>query len=160
MTVNLVEITDDNRAAVLGLRLAPGQERFVGSVRGALADAAEYPQAKPWYRAVYADGELIGFVMLSWNVTPDPPEIIGPWFLWKIMVAEGHQGRGHGAEIMRQVTALVHAQGATELLTSYVPGDDGPAWFYQQLGFRPTGEVDDEGEVIVRLALPWSPPAG
>ena len=46
------------------------------------------------------------------------------------------------------------AEGATELLTSYVPEDDGPAGFYRRLGFVPTGEFDDHGEVIVRLGLP------
>ena len=41
MVVSLVELTDGNREAALALRVAPGQERFVGgSVRDALADAA------------------------------------------------------------------------------------------------------------------------
>ena len=48
----------------------------------------------------------------------------------------------------------MRAEGATELLTSFVPGDDGPAGFYERLGFAPTGDVDDSGEVIVRLGLP------
>ena len=55
MAVTLRELTDVNREAVLALHVMPEQERFVGgSVQNALADAAEYPQAKPWYRAVYA----------------------------------------------------------------------------------------------------------
>jgi len=37
VTLTLGEITDRNRRAVLALRAAPGQERFVGSVRSALA---------------------------------------------------------------------------------------------------------------------------
>jgi GNAT superfamily N-acetyltransferase len=150
----LREITGDNRKAVLTLRAAPGQERFVGSVPGALADAAGYPQAKPWYRAVYAGGEPVGFVMVSWDCEPQPPEIIGPWFLWKLLIDERYQGRGYGAEAVRQVAALVRAEGAAELLTSYVPEDGGPAGFYQRLGFVPTGELDSNGEVIVSLALP------
>jgi diamine N-acetyltransferase len=160
VAVTLREITDDNREAVLALRVAPGQERFVGSVRGALEEAAEYPQAKPWYRAVYAGDEPVGFVMVSWNVPPEPPDIIGPWFLWKIIVDRRYQGRGYGAEAVRQIAALVRAEGATELLTSYVPEDGGPAGFYQRLGFVPTGDLDGNGEVIVRLALPTTGSAG
>lgn len=53
VTVTLHEITDENRTAVLALNVGPEQERFVGSVRGALEDAAEYPQANPWYRALF-----------------------------------------------------------------------------------------------------------
>jgi len=152
--VELREITDQNRDAVLSLGVAAGQERFVASVRDSLLDASEYPQANPWYRAVYAAGEPVGFVMLSWNVTPQPPEIIGPWFLWRLLVDERHQGRGYGAEVVRQVADLVRANGGTELLTSYVPDDGGPAGFYERLGFVPTGELDPDGEVIVRLPLP------
>ncbi|GIJ71088.1 GNAT family N-acetyltransferase [Virgisporangium ochraceum] len=153
MAVTLRELTDDNRDAVLALRLAPGQDRFVGSVRASLDDAAAYPEANAWYRAVYADDTPVGFVMLSWNVTPRPPHIIGPWFLWKLLVDRDHQGHGYGAQVVRQVAALVRAEGATELLTSYVPGGDGPAGFYERLGFVPTGDVDADGEIIVRLPL-------
>ncbi|TDB69710.1 N-acetyltransferase [Micromonospora sp. KC723] len=151
--MTLREITDENRAAIIALRVAPEQERFVGSVRDALADAARYAHAKPWCRAVYAGDEPVGFVMLSWNVSPRPPDVIGPWFLWKLAIDERYQGRGYGAETVRQVAALVRAEGATQLLTSYVPGDGGPAGFYRRLGFTPTGELDGSGEIIVRLAL-------
>jgi hypothetical protein len=34
----------------MALREAPAQERFVGSMRAALADAAGYPHANPWHR--------------------------------------------------------------------------------------------------------------
>jgi diamine N-acetyltransferase len=151
--VTLCEITDGNRDAVLALRVAPGQERFVASVRDSLHEASEYPQAAPWYRAVCVADEPVGFVMLSWNVTPQPPDIIGPWFLWRILIDERHQDRGYGAEVVRQVAELVRANGGTELLTSYVPAEGGPAGFYQRLGFVPTGELDPQGEVIVRLDL-------
>jgi diamine N-acetyltransferase len=43
MGVTLGEITHGNRAAILALRVAPGQEQFAGSVQEALADVAEYP---------------------------------------------------------------------------------------------------------------------
>jgi diamine N-acetyltransferase len=151
--VTLGEITDGNREAVLALRVAPEQEPFVSSVRSSLAEAAEYPHAKPWFRAVLADGDPVGFVMVSWNVEPQPPEIIGPWFLWKLLIDERHQGRGYGSAVVRQVAQLVRAEGATELLTSYVPGEGGPAGFYDRLGFVPTGELDVNGEVILRLVL-------
>jgi diamine N-acetyltransferase len=162
VVVTLREITDENREAVLELRVAPEQERFVSSVPASLQEATEYPQAKPWYRAVYADDEPVGFVMLSWNVESQPPEIIGPWFLWKLLIDERHQGHGYGFEVVQQVTELVQAEGATELLTSYGPQDGGPAGFYAKLGFVPTGELaGDDDEIIARLVLPdATPPPG
>jgi diamine N-acetyltransferase len=56
--------------------------------------------------------------------------------------------------VVRQVAELVRAEGAADLLTSYVPEPGGPAGFYERLGFVPTGDVDGDGEVIMRLALP------
>ena len=152
--VTLEEIGDRNRAAVLALRVAPSQEEFVSSVSESLAEAAEYPHARPWYRAVIAGGVPVGFVMVSWDVEPQPPVIIGPWLLWKLLIDERYQGRGYGAAVVRQVAELVRAEGATELLTSYVPGPGGPAGFYERLGFVATGDLDENGEVITRLALP------
>ena len=150
VTITLREITEDHAEAVLALRCTPDQERFVTSVTESLAEAAEYPQANPWFRAVYAGGEPVGFVMLSWNVEPQPPEIIGPWFLWKLLIDHRHQRKGYGQQVVRQIVELVRGQGATELLTSYVPGEGGPAGFYARLGFVPTGELDPNGEIILR----------
>jgi GNAT superfamily N-acetyltransferase len=151
--ITLREITADNAEAVLALRTTPAQERFVSSVADSLAEAADQPQGNPWYRAVYADEQPVGFVMLSWDVEPSPPELNGPWFLWKLLIDHRHQGLGYGREVMRQVVELVRAQGATELLTSHVPGDGGPAGFYARLGFVPRGDLDPDGEIILRLRV-------
>ena len=150
MTITLEEITEHNVESVLALRLAPGQERFVSSVAHSLAEAEESPDGNPWFRAVYADGLPVGFVMLSWNVEPRPPEINGPWFLWKLLIDHRYQGRGYGREVVHQILELVRGQGGTELLTSHVPGAGGPAGFYARLGFVPTGELDPQGEIILR----------
>jgi diamine N-acetyltransferase len=93
------------------------------------------------------------FVMLSWDVAPDPPEIIGPRFLWKLLVDERHHGRGIGRAIVDEVVRLICAEGAAELLTSHVIGEGGPGGFYDRVGFVPTGALDSEGERILRLDL-------
>lgn len=151
--VTLREVTDENRLAVLAVRVTPTQERFVGTVAGALADARDVPEGKPWYRAIYADDRPVGFVMVRWDVKPEPPRIIGPWFLWKLLVDERHQRLGYGRDAVRLVADIVHANGAAELLTSCIPGADGPEPFYRRVGFRPTGELDEDGEIILALEL-------
>ena len=153
MTLTLEQVTDANRACVLALRVAPEQERFVSSVADSLHEAVDNPQGNPWFRAACAAGEPVGFVMLSWDVEPQPPDINGPWFLWKLLIDHRHQGRGYGREVVRQVVELVRANGGSELLTSHVPGDGGPAGFYARLGFIPTGDLDPDGEVLLRLPI-------
>jgi hypothetical protein len=48
--VTLRETTDENRQAILALRAEPNQERLAGTVAGALRDARDIPEGKPWYR--------------------------------------------------------------------------------------------------------------
>ena len=149
--VTLREINDDNRDAVTALNVGPGQDRFVASVAASFRDAEETPEGHPWYRAIYAGDEPVGFLMLSWDVMP-APGIIGPWFLWRLLIDDRYQRRGYGRETLRQVVELIRAEGATELLTSYVPGDGGPWPFYEKVGFRPTGEIEDD-EIVIRLPI-------
>ena len=153
MDVELRKIADTNRPEVLAVAVAPNQERFVGTVAGALQDAAEIPEANPWVRAVYLDDRPVGLVMLSWNVEPDPPHIIGPWFLWKLLIDHRFQRRGLGREVVRLIADIVRNEGATELLTSYTEGQGDPGRFYERLGFIPTGDRDDNNEVILALDL-------
>ena len=37
--------------------------------------------------------------MLSWNVTP-APGILGPFFLWRLLIDERHQRHGFGGEAL------------------------------------------------------------
>ena len=150
MTVSLREISNDNAPSVRALRTTHEQEQFVSTVAYSLREAASEPEGNPWYRAIYAGDVPVGFIMLAWDVTPQPPEIIGPWYLWKLLIDHRHQGKGYGQEAVRQIVDLIRAEGATELLTSYVPGEGSPAGFYARLGFVPTGELNADGEIIVR----------
>ncbi|MDI9887132.1 GNAT family N-acetyltransferase [Streptomyces sp. HNM0645] len=149
--VHLREITDDNREAVRSLRVRRDQKQFVASVSKSLKEAAKTPEANPWYRAVYRDEEPVGFVMLAWKPPTGPYR--GRHFLWRLLVDKRYQKRGIGREALTQIADLVRADGATELLTSYEPGEGEPWPFYRKFGFEPTGEIDD-GEIVLRLAFP------
>jgi diamine N-acetyltransferase len=150
-SIELREISAANRDAVVVLHVAPGQEQFVASVAQSLDEAAATPEANPWYRAIYVGDEPVGFVMLSWAVTPSE-EIMGPWFLWRLLIDERHQRRGIGRATLVLITDLIRANGATELLTSYHPGEGEPWPFYERFGFRPSGALH-EGEIVLSLDL-------
>ena len=153
VTVTLRQVNEANVESVLALRTTPEQERFVSSVATSMAEAAENAERNPWYRAIYADDQPVGFVMLTWEVEPRLAGTNGPWFLWKLLIDYRHQRRGYGQEALRQLVELVRAHGATELVTSCVPGEEGPAGFYAGLGFVPRGDVEPDGEIIIRLDL-------
>jgi diamine N-acetyltransferase len=153
MSIDLRELTDEVRADLTSVRLGPGQDQFVSTVEDSLAEAVECANANPWYRAVYADGQIAGFVMISWDLRPVPEGYRGPWFLWKLIIDRDHQHRGLGRQVVRTIADLVRSEGGSELLTSFVEGPGGPQDFYLGLGFVPTGEFDEEGEVLLALPL-------
>jgi diamine N-acetyltransferase len=151
--VSLREITEDNRAAVEALAVTGEQDRYVASVTTSLQDAEEYPDAKPWYRAVYADDEPVGFVMIADGITVDDPTYVGPYYLWRLLVDRRFQGRGYGKAALDLVVEHVRTRpDARVLLTSHVVGPTSPVTFYQHYGFRLTGE-EHEGEPLLELDL-------
>ena len=149
--ITLREVTKDTVRQICELSVAEGQRKFVATNAESIAQAHFHPEA--WFRAVYADETPVGFVMLE-----DPTLVSGsdteePICLWRFMMDHRYQGLGFGkrtlellVEHVRERTALDH------MLTSCVPGDEGPRNFYLKFGFVPTGEVLDD-EIVLRLDL-------
>ncbi len=143
--VTLREVTADTVRAICRLQVGPGQDRFVASNAVSIAQAHFEPKA--WFRAVYADEDPVGFVMLYED--PQKPE----YYLWRLMIAGPHQRQGYGRAALGLAIARVRSQpSARELLTSCVPGEGSPRPFYESLGFAATGDLDD-GEEVLRLPL-------
>ena len=143
--VTLREITAETVRSIINLTVAPGQTGFVAPNAVSIAQAHFEPEA--WFRAIYADDEAVGFVMLSDD--PHAPE----YYLWRLMIDANRQSQGYGMRAMELIIDHVRTRpNATELLTSFVPGESGPEHFYKKLGFVETGEID-EGEVVIRLEL-------
>lgn len=158
--VALREITPKNRAAVEALSVTDRQAEYVAGIAESLVEAAETPDACPWYRAIYADDEPVGFLMLSDGITVTNPDYLGPYYLWRLLVDTHHQGRGYGAAALRlAVEHLRTRPDARVLITSVVQGPDSPVDFYLGQGFRLTGEVH-QGERVLELDLAASPTAG
>jgi diamine N-acetyltransferase len=151
MELELREIDDAVREELIReVVVSDEQRRFVSDVEGSLAEAAEAPEANPWYRGVYDDGTAVGFVMLAWDV--DPAEgLVGPWFLWKLAIDRDQQGRGYGRAVVDRLAEIIRGEGGTELYTSYTEGEGGPGPFYARLGFEPAGRHGDEALVVKRL---------
>ena len=91
--VSLRQIGESNRQAVEALRVAPSQEQFVSGVAESLIEAAEEPDGRALYWAVYAQDTPVGFVMISDDVGSS--DYI-PAYLWKLLIDERYQRRGFG----------------------------------------------------------------
>lgn len=151
--VELVEVTHHNLTAVSALETHRFQRRFVAPMERNLAQALVPPEvvpghlAVPWYRAIVADGELVGFMMVSMvsEVEPHP-------YLWRFLVDRRHQRRGVGSKAIAALADHFRNEGHEALMLSWVDAPGGPRAFYERLGFVPTGELDGD-EIIARLDL-------
>lgn len=145
--VSLKEISANTVAEICRLTdtLPDYQRKFVASNAYSIAQAHFEPKA--WFRGIYAGDEPVGFIMLF---DDDEKQ---EYFLWRLMIAGPHQRKGYGQQAIEQLLDYVRTRpGATSLLTSYVPEEQGPGEFYHRLGFEATGEILD-GETVVKLDL-------
>jgi diamine N-acetyltransferase len=147
--VSLRPITDANREEVEALAVAPGQERFVSGVRESILEAAREPDAQALYWAVYDDETPVGFVMIADEV--GNPEYIAH-FLWKLLIDERHQRRGHGTATLDLIVEYFRTRGVTAMWTSAGQGDGSPVAFYERYGFERTGDLHGD-EIVLRLDL-------
>jgi diamine N-acetyltransferase len=150
--VDLIEVTSENAAAEDRLVTHQSQRKFVSPVTKSLADALVPPMVdgrlvEPWYRAIQADDEIVGFVMLALtnDVHVEP-------YLWRFVIDRLHQRRGIGASALGIIIDQCRVWGAESLLVSWGPGRGSPAPLYLRHGFVATGKLDD-GEIAARLII-------
>ncbi|MCL2344540.1 MAG: ribosomal protein S18-alanine N-acetyltransferase [Desulfobulbus sp.] len=106
-------------------------------------------QAFPWSRGHFADalaagysawvlrrgGELLGFSVVM--------QVIDEAHLLNIGIAIPHQGRGHGARLLRQVMERASLTGATRLFLEVRPSNESAVKLYRHFGFRQIGQRKD-----------------
>jgi diamine N-acetyltransferase len=144
MRVELREITFETVRAICDLEVASAQTEFVAPNAVSIAEAHFVPQH--WMRAIYADGEPVGFILTY----EDPEE--GKFDLWRLMVADGHQHRGIGRRAVELLLERWRGSGATAAELSVVPANVHAIALYESLGFRLTGR-EEQGQVVMRLQL-------
>lgn len=148
--VRLVEVGAQSNKDLRRLETHKTQEAYVAPMASSFADAL-FPEVVdgapvvPWMRAVEADGDLAGFVMLALTTEHHPEP-----YLWRLLIDRLQQRRGIGLRVLDLVVAQCREWGDTTLLTSWGTGPGSPEPFYLAYGFEETGEVLG-GEVEGRL---------
>ena len=172
--IELREITTDaDWDAVMGLDRGPGPVHHINAIDDIRLEAAEEPRAmpKPWAIHDASTGDLVGFVMISDNI-PEPmdEDVVGPYFLWKLLIDVAHQRHGYGHAAIDAVITYVRGRpNARVLYTSCAPSaspeDISPYPYYLAYGFTDTGRVM-WGENVLAYDLgiasrpPGVPPSG
>ena len=146
--VELKPITEDNFLDAFNLKLAPGQEEFVSHPIRSLAQAYVYrAQCQPF--GIYAEGEMVGYVMVIYDW--DIPE----YDIWHMMIDEKEQGRGFGGEALDRVLDYIRTKpfGRSDRVALTCNKENPAAMkLYERKGFLPTG-AEDEDEIEMALTL-------
>lgn len=159
--LRLGKITPENVDAAIALKVRPDQEHLVAPVVKSLAEAYAYGETA-WPRLILDGDRVVGFLMAFFDIdfAGDGTGTDLRSGLWRLAIAAGEQGRGHGRFAVESVAAEIRRRGGTRMTTTWHPGDDGPEGFYLGLGFRPTGETSGGqtvGERTLDAAVPGRP---
>ncbi len=137
--------------AVLKLDVTSGQRALVAPAARSLAQAAYNPASRA---LAICDGDKpVGLMLLiDTRLDPESAALPAQLYIWRLMIDASQQRRGLGRLAMGYVVEEAKRLGLTKIGLSHVdePGDAGP--FYEALGYRYTGEVDD-GELKMLLNL-------
>ena len=143
--LSLREITKETVKSILALKVAEGQEDLVGDNGDSLAQALF--DEKAWYRGIYAADTPVGFAMLS--IDRKKPE----FYLWRFMIDAAQQGKGYGKRAIELIVEEVSSQPEAKELTLHVMDlPHSAVSFYEALGFKLTGEKDDD-ELVMSLSV-------
>jgi diamine N-acetyltransferase len=105
---DIVSLAD--RAAVMGLRRGPGQDQYLDSMEEIFGEADEQQRAmpRPWAVHDAETGALVGFAMISDNIPqPMDDDLVGPYYLWKLLIDHRCQGRGYGAATLDAIAGYL-----------------------------------------------------
>ena len=95
-------------------------------------DAIEDAIARPRMWSVHDGDQLVGFVMISDGIPAETlaanDDIVGPYFLWRLLIDHRFQGRGYGAATIDAVVEYLRTRPDAEvLLTSCEHGEGRPS---------------------------------
>jgi diamine N-acetyltransferase len=145
MSVSLREITPENFKECLELKVADDQVLFVAPNVKSIAISKVFPACLPF--AVYADDQMVGFVMYGFDAKD------GRFYLERLMIDEKFQGRGYGkAATLEVIERLKQNDDCKEIYLSIYSENTNAEKLYTSIGFERTGEIS-QGEIVMRLII-------
>ena len=131
---------------LIDLNVSSSQEDFVAPNAVTLAEAAYKPASEVF--GIWQGTAPVGMMaMIDLSAVEEEDEADRTSaYLWRLMVAQQHQGHGIGRAAFDHFRDWAKARGLTRLIVSVVPENRAALRIYEANGLRPTGRVDD-GEV-------------
>jgi diamine N-acetyltransferase len=143
--ISLQEITEDSLSDILSLEVDDCQKHLITDNAKSMAQA--HFSKYSWMRAIYADGNPVGFILLY--LDPDKPH----YEIWRFMIDKDYQAEGYGKAAMEMIIDfLKDLPDCSEIYLSHVPEKGNASRFFKSLGFVDTGEFHgNEKEMKLEL---------
>lgn len=151
------EITYWNVDLLLKLRVRDDQTELVAPNSVTIAQAHYMPNS--WVRGLWAGEDAVGLIAMI-DIHPSHPEADeytpgNTAYLWRLMIAAPHQGRGYGQQSVELAFEQARKWRRPRLCLTVSIGDGNASAFYRRFGLEPTGQVDD-GEMVLIGHVPMS----
>jgi diamine N-acetyltransferase len=146
--LRLVKVNRDNWEECIKLPTSEDHEHFVAPNVYSIAEAQFYPDTVT-ASCIYADEEMVGFAMYG-------PEEDDPSLFWidRLMIAEGQRGKGYGRAALLMILDEAKSKGFSRIGLSTEPENLKAIQLYENVGFKATGEIDDDEAVYVCIINP------
>lgn len=143
--IHLEDITEVNWR--IPLSVSKEQEEYVSNPMKMLARAYAYRNQGSYACLIYWDDEPVG--MALYHDCPD----MEAYDLSQIFIDEHFQGKGYGKEATKLLIERMRAEKKyNKIVLCYIEGNDVAKLMYEGLGFRHTGEADED-EIVMELSL-------
>lgn len=143
--IHLKEITPGNWR--LPLRVSSQQEKYVANSTTLLARAYAYRYLGSVAYVIYEDELPVGMALYY-----DCPQL-NAYNFSQLFIDERYQGKGYGKEATQLIIDRMKEERRFEkIVLCYVEGNEGARVLFESLGFKHTGDVDED-EITMALMI-------
>lgn len=146
--ITLKKIEENNFIECFNLKLGEGQDKFVSHPIRSLAQAyVYYKQCTPL--GIYNNDTMVGYLMVIYDYDEETYNI------WHMMIDEKYQCKGYGSKALElcldYIKTKPFGKSNDVILTCNLENSHG-IYIYEKLGFKDTGEIDED-ELVMKLAV-------
>lgn len=146
MELSIHDVTASNYREILQLQVAASQKNYIETPYECLEDATEWKQFRPV--GLWAGELLVGFAMYGFFEMEGEA---GRLWIDRLLIDERYQGNGYGKKFMiLLMQSVLNQYGQQPIYLSVYPDNERAIGLYQTLGFTFTGEMDVNGERLMK----------
>lgn len=149
MNLKFKNIDSYNYNEAINLKVKGSQEGFIETVRECLDEAKELSLWRPV--GIYDNNDIIGFAMYGLWINEGSS---GRVWLDRFMIGEKFQGNGYGKMSLKSIiNKIAKEYKCSEVYLSIYENNTVAIDLYKKFGFEFTGEVDRNGELVMKLEV-------